>query len=349
MHQRKHLHIVCLFIVLILLQSEIACNNSTALYKETFPAMSTYVTVGIYTDVLPDWQTIKQKASTEALLFDHRLPESPLFSLNNEGSATLPPQLTAIVQQALDLAENSGGAFDPTILPLLNLWEFETGGRVPIYKEIRKVLPLINYKRVIIQKNNQISIAPQMGLDLGGIAKGAVVDFMAHYLSGQGYTNYMIDAGGDLLLSGAKPDGNPWKIAVRHPRYASQEENDHDRRSSKAFLCIIEIDSSQTNKAIVTSGDYERFFIQNGKRYHHIIDPHTGYPAAELVSVTVIADNCTIADGLATAAFVLGFKKGLSFLEQRQGVEALLIRETNHMLEAAQTSGFPLSPEDLML
>ncbi len=350
MQKKKYLYLVYLIALLILFQSEIACNNSAVLYKETFPTMSTFMTVGIYTDNIPDWKIIKQKVTAEALLYDHRSLQSPLFLVQKTGHATLPPQMIAVIQEAIDLAEASKGAFDPTILPLLRLWEFETGGRVPSYHEISEVLPLIDYKKVTIQNNNQIRIAPQMGLDLGGIAKGAVVDFLAGFLSQQGYTNYIIDAGGDLFLSGVKPDGTPWKVAIRHPRYAEQQrEHNQDNTSHKMFACIIEIDCSQQDKAIVTSGDYERFFIQNGKRYHHILDPHTGYPATELVSVTVIADRCSTADALATAAFVLGYEKGLRFLEQQPGVEALLIRERNDELEAVKTSGFPLLPQDLML
>jgi thiamine biosynthesis lipoprotein len=333
----------------MLFHTETGCRSDAVLYKDTFPTMSTFMTVGIYAHAVPDWTTIREKTISEALLYDYRSEQSPLFSLNNEGEALFPNRMITVIKQALDLAEASGGAFDPTIYPLLRLWQFETGGKVPSHQEITEILPLIDYTKVTLYNDDHVSIAPQMGLDLGGIAKGAVVDYLGDYLTTQGYTDYIVDAGGDLLVSGAKPDGTPWKIAVRHPRYTRRQENNQNSISHKRFACIIELDCSQSKKAIVTSGDYERFFIQNGRRYHHIIDPHTGYPATDLVSVTVIADNCTIADGLATAAFALGYRKGLEFLEQQQRVEALLIREKNHRLEAAQTSGFPLHPQDLML
>jgi thiamine biosynthesis lipoprotein len=331
-----------LFLILPVLFSFSDCRESLSLYKKTFTTMSTYMSVGIYAAQAPDWPDIEQQVAKWAREYNHRLPGTPIYLLNRTGTSKLPPYLVRVLKLALKIAHDSNGAFDPTILPLLKLWDFDEGGRLPPLAEIKKAMPLVNYKKVRIDPDNTVHLPAGMGLDLGGIAKGAVVDFLSGRLGAKGYTNYLIDAGGDLLLVGSKPDGSPWKIAIRHPRY-TEGKGDPD------FMCVLSIDTSQKNKAVVTSGDYERFFFRNGKRYHHIIDPSTGYPASGLVSVTVIADTCAEADALATAAFVLGPEKAKDFIENHPGAEALFIREKNNTLRAAKTSGFPVKLSDLRL
>jgi thiamine biosynthesis lipoprotein len=304
--------------------------------------MSTFMSLSIYADSKPDWAGLHELVRNRANEYDHRMPQSPLYTLNHTGNATLPPHMAGVLKLALTIAQESGGAFDPTVLPLLRLWDFDAGGRLPPQREIANALALVDYTKVRISADNRVGLPAGMGLDLGGIAKGAVVDFLSDHLVRQGYQSYIIDAGGDLLLAGNKPDGGPWKIGIRHPRYAEDP-------TRPEFVCIIQVDTSQKNIAVVTSGDYERFFFVNGNRYHHIINPHTGYPPVDMVSVTIIADTCTLADALATAAFVLGFEKAQEFIERYPHAEGLFIREKNNVLEAAKTSEFPVSLTDLRL
>lgn len=304
--------------------------------------MSTVMNLSIYANGTPDWTDIRQLVKTRADEYDHRIPQSPFYTLNHTGNVTLAPRTAEVFKLALDIARASNGAFDPTIEQVLRLWDFDSGGRLPSQREIADVLPLVDYKKVRISDTGMVSLPSGMGVDLGGIAKGAVVDDLSASLAGRGYRSYIIDAGGDLLLAGSKPDGTPWRIGIRHPRYAEDP-------SRPEFVCIIPVDTSQKNRAVVTSGDYERFFFVEGKRYHHIIDPHTGYPPADMVSVTIIADTCAQADALATAAFVLGYEKAREFIENYPHVEGLFIKEKNNKLEAAVTSGFPVQPADLHL
>jgi thiamine biosynthesis lipoprotein len=174
-----------------------------------------------------------------------------------------------------------------------------------------------------------VELGPGQGFDLGGIAKGAVVDSVADYLQGQGYPDFLIDAGGDILVSGLKQGRDPWRIAIRHPR------------DSQAVLGVLSLGEKSLRIAVVTSGDYERYFESGGRRYHHILNPRTGYPAEGLVSVTVIAPDCTLADALSTAVFVLGPEEGLELLSKFTGCEGLLIAEGAGRLIAWRTPGFP--------
>jgi thiamine biosynthesis lipoprotein len=260
------------------------------LYRESRLAMSTTLTVVASSRSAPEWDPLFEAADHRAWEFDHRYPDSPLGELNRRGSAVLPPEVYSVVSEAVVIATLSDGAFDPTILPLTSLWSFDTGGRLPDPAEIREALPRVDYRRIDLEPQGRVSLPSGFGLDLGGIAKGAVVDLLAA----------LLDVKGEKL-------------------------------------------------AVVTSGDYERYFEKNGRRYHHILDPRTGYPAEGLVSVTVIAPSCTMADGLATAVFVLGARRGLALLESLPGAEGLVLSEAPGGLSAAVTSGFPLSVDQLSL
>jgi len=215
-----------------------------------------------------------------------------------------------VVEKAIHFSEISEGSFDVTVAPLLELWGFGTGEHsVPTEEEIKEVLPLVDYKKIEIEEDNLTVFLQEegMAIDLGGIAKGYIVDHTIEYLERQGAESAFVDAG-DIRVLGERPDETPWKIGVRHPR---QRED---------LIAVIPV----SDESIDTSGDYERFFIEDGKRYHHIIDPHTGKPTREMLSVTVVSPDCVAADTLSTAAFVLGPEKGLELLEELPEVEGLL-------------------------
>jgi thiamine biosynthesis lipoprotein len=295
--------------------------------RQTRFAMSTTLTILL--SRTPDWQELFDFADRMARLFDHRLEDSPIATLNREGEARPPREVLEVLRTAQAVAEASEGAFDPTILALTELWAFDTGGRLPAAGRIEQALRRVDYRRLVIEADGRVSLPEGFGLDLGGIAKGAVVDLLADHLSRLGYEDFLIDAGGDILVSGLKQGRTPWRIAIRHPR------------DSQAMLGVLELGQRGGRIAVVTSGDYERFFEKDGVRYHHILDPHTGYPARKLASVTVIAPACGLADALATAAFVLGPEKGLELLGEFPGVEGLLVAEREGRLAAWKTGGFP--------
>jgi thiamine biosynthesis lipoprotein len=321
--------------ILLLLMAVSACRPG--LYKDTRRSMSTYLTVIVAAERPPDWEKLFALADAQAARFDYRREQSPLWRLNREGKAVLDAESAAVLRSALEIAEASGGAFDPTLLPVTELWAFETGGRLPAPEQIRAALARTGFREVALKPGGEAALPAGFGLDLGGIAKGAVVDLLAGRMLNDGQTDFLIEAGGDILVSGRKPGGDPWVIAIRHPR------------KDGALLGMLRLGSESERSAVVTSGDYERYFERNGVRYHHILNPATGAPARGLASVTVIAPTATEADGLATAAFVLGMDKGLQFLEEREHVEGLLIEEAGGDLRAAVTGGFPLSPQELAL
>ncbi|MBA7474563.1 FAD:protein FMN transferase [subsurface metagenome] len=299
--------------------------------------MSTLVTVLVSGAAQPDWQELYSRAENEAAIFDHRLPGSPLKELNEGGSPDLPAKLIKLLRLAMEIAEKSGGAFDPTILPLINLWNFDSGGELPPKEEILAARKMVDYRLVNIDAQGAVELPPGFGFDLGGIAKGAVVDEIADYLKEEGYKDFLIDAGGDILVSGLKRGRESWSIGIRDPR------------GKEKLLGLLHLGGKGETRAVVTSGDYERYFEYEGKRYHHILDPHSGYPAGSSISVTVIAATCARADGLATAAFVLGPDQGLELLEELPGVEGMIIAEdmsgSREYLMLA-TSAFPLPTEE---
>ncbi len=223
------------------------------------------------------------------------------------------PETMEATRYALDCADLCEGAYDPTIAPLIEIWGFQGECfRVPSTEEIEDSGSLIGYTLVEIDTAGRKIFLPRpgMALDLGGIAKGYIVDRGLELLSRAGIGHALINAGGDIGILGSKPDGSPWRIGVKHPR----REGD-----------IIAVISWSQKGAVVTSGDYERYFEMEGMRYHHILDPGSGYPSRVLISATVTAPTVVEADALATAIMVMGPQRGLALVESLPGVEALLI------------------------
>lgn len=234
------------------------------------------------------------------------------------GKVTVSPEVIEVVETAVKVARLSGGAFDPTVGVLGALWDF--GGesaRVPEKKELEKVLLLVDYTRIIIDPDRRLlSLGTEsMRLDLGGIAKGYIVMKAVQILEAQGVRWGIIRAGGDMVVfqeDKELPGAEPFTIGIQHPR-----------ESGKLLGAIRLIDG-----AFATSGDYERFFIKGDERYHHILDPATGYPARGSRSVTIIAASPadpTMADGLSTAVFVMGPTKGMALIESIDGVEGVIV------------------------
>jgi thiamine biosynthesis lipoprotein len=235
------------------------------------------------------------------------------------------PEVTAIVRRSLDYAEATTGLFDITIGSLIDLWGIGTEQEhVPAETELGEVLRLINYRDVELQGERGIRLRyPEMALDLGGIAKGYSIDRAIEVLRAHHVSSGLLNAGGDICCIGLKPDGKPWRIGIQHPREKS------------TMAGIIELKEG----AVVTSGDYERYFIHQDTRYHHIFDPETGMPVRECQSVTILADTAERADVLATAVFIMGPEQGKTFLEHQAGVEGMIIRADG---ERVMSSGFSM-------
>jgi thiamine biosynthesis lipoprotein len=259
-------------------------------------------------------------------LLDRHHPGSEVTHINRAAGwepVPVSPETLLIIEQALEFAVLTGGAFDITVGPLLRLWRFtDGGGQVPPEESLLAAAALVDFRQIEVDRLAGSVFLRKNGaeIDLGGIAKGFVVDRAGEVLRRFGVTSASVDAGGDIRLIGAKPDGSPWRIGVRHPR---------ERRG---IIAILELRDS----AVVTSGDYERYFLFEGTRYHHLLDPATGRPAGGLVSVTVVAPEAMTADALSTAVFVLGRERGLELIESLPGIEALLVTAE---LEVVYSSG----------
>ena len=247
----------------------------------------------------------------EDLMTDWR--PSPLMELNaaaGQGPVEVAPELAALISRGLRFGELTGGAFDITYAGAGKLWDFKRQPPVvPDEEAVRAALAHVGYRRVRVDlEKSTVDLPEGMRLGLGGIAKGYGVDRAMAVLLDRGIEHGIVSAGGDLKVLGRK-FGKPWEIAIRHPR---------DRERVLAVLPV-------SNTCVMTSGDYERFFEHEGKRYHHILDPRTGFPATGCMSATVVAQDAADADSLATAMCVLGPKKGLALVEDLPRVEALLV------------------------
>jgi thiamine biosynthesis lipoprotein len=227
------------------------------------------------------------------------------------------PDVLEVVQQGLAYSRAGDGAYDITVDPLVALWGIGTArARVPTPEEIRRALGLISYRNVVVDpKASTVFLKrPGMGLDLGSIAKGYAADEVARVLRARDVNSALIDLGGNVLTMGTKPDGSRWRIGIQNPEEA---------RGTK--IGYVEI----AGGSVTTAGTYERFFEQDGKRYFHILDAQTGYPAWNgLAAVAIVAGDSLSADGYDTLVFTLGLEHGRLFVESTQGkIEAVFITE----------------------
>ena len=250
-------------------------------------------------------------ASEVSRINKQALSEGKRASGLKEGWIPISSELFSLLEEAVRLSNLTKGCFDVTIYPLWKIWKFEGENiEVPSKRGIERALELVAYKNMILQ-DGKIKFAKKgMGIDLGGIAKGYAVDAAINVLKEKNVKSAMVNAGGDIYVLGRK-QGKPWRIGIRHPRKEGE------------ILGIVEVE----DRAIVTSGDYERFFFTEGKRYHHIVNPKTGYPAEECQSVTIVAKKATFADGLATGVFVLGPKEGMALIESLEEVEGVIVNK----------------------
>ncbi len=231
-----------------------------------------------------------------------------------------------LIERAMEITQQTDGGFDITVGALEALWGFKDElPHLPQEKEIALALRSVGRQHMAI-RDSSIFLDKGCIIDLGGISKGHAVDRVVHILKKSGIPAGVVDAGGDLRVFGKKPDGKKWTIAIKHPL------------KQEGLLGSFELDSG----AVATSGNYERSFMEKGTRYHHIIDPRTGYPADRCVSVTVLAPDALTADALATGIFVLGPESGMELAESIPGVEAAIVFLKNGTMEMLTSRGFCL-------
>lgn len=294
-----------LMVVLLLLSG---CSQSREIHKNLF-AMDTYMELTAYGSSA---ESALEQAQQELLRLDAMLDrkgEGELARINQEGEGSVSAETAEILSAALQLAEKTEGAFDPTVGSLMDAWGFYNGQmRVPEKSELAQALEQVGYEKVSL-KDNTVNTNGTL-LDLGGIAKGYAGDRLCQILRQAGITSAILSLGGNVQTVGKKPDGSLWQVAVADPE------------QPKEYACSLAVE----DQAVITSGGYQRRMIQSGREYHHILDPKTGQPAdTGLLSVTVVGDCGMICDALSTALYVMGLEQGTAYWREQGGFEAIFI------------------------
>ncbi len=250
-------------------------------------------------------------------LFWEENPNGPVFRWNHSpGEMPLPREVAELLRRSLVYSRESGGAFDVTIKPVLDLYPFgREHPRPPSIDRITRRLSRVGWQFLKPDSGGVVRKAyPDVQVALGGVAKGYAVDRAVQVLRNQGIRQAIVNAGGDLYCLGNKA-GRPWVVGVRHPRKSAE------------VIAVLRLQ----NRAVATSGDYQRFFWYQEKRYHHILDPRTGRPARKAQSATVVAPTTEQADALATALFVLGPRQGLKWIDRMPEIEAMVVDSAGTM------------------
>ena len=242
-----------------------------------------------------------------------------------------------VMQTAAQVYVLSEGAWDATVNPLVDLWGFGRSGRrdrAPSPEAITALLAEVGFDAIEIRAHGALVKRRRgVSLDLSSIAKGYGVDALAEVLRRSGFTDFLVEIGGETFAAGKRRDGKPWRVGISRPTPDARIDDLH------AVLTL-------QDQALATSGDYRNFFIHEGVRYAHILDPRNGYPVAnQVVSASVLAPDCTLADGLATAILVMGKDQGLALLERLPMVEGLIVAQRpDGALENHASSGFRAEP-----
>ena len=276
-------------------------DEETEASKDLF-AMDTYMTLTAYGEHA---QEAVDKAAERVEALDALLStgneDSEIYQLNQNGEATLSEEGGYLVERALELYKKTEGAFDIAIYPVMQAWGFPTQDyHVPDDDTLKEKLALADASKVNYNKDTRKIFFDQDGMeiDLGGIAKGYTSSQIMQIYQDCGVTSGLVNLGGNVQALGCKTDGSKWRVAIQSPD------------DTEAYLGILELE----DQAVITSGGYERYFEEDGVTYHHIIDPATGYPAdSGLISVTIVSDDGTLADGLSTSLFIMGEEKAAQF------------------------------------
>lgn len=281
-------------------------QKSGSYYEKSFFALDTLITIKIYDshsrteEDVNDIIDYLKRFEKIVNFYDSKSELSRLNQAISKGAALsgypVSETLEKLLVLSLKMSRETRGKFDFTVGSLMKLWDFAHGGRLPDSREIDKVLQNVSYKKVTVS-DGKVFAPPGVVIDLGGIAKGYAMDAAMKMLKAKGYHNFLINSVSSTVVSGSRK-GEDFRVGIENPR-------------GKGLIAIVR---AKDGESISTSGDYQKFFEYKGKRYHHLIDPETGYPASELASVTVVSRNSAAEnDALSTAIFVMGKEKGLQF------------------------------------
>lgn len=340
---RKNLgfRILLLTTYYLLLTFSTGCGDKKQVFSNTQVLMGTIAEIKVIDDDhVRAKETIKRcferiKDIENKMSFSN--PESELSILNrNTGKKMeVSKDLFYVLEKSLAYSKLSDGAFDVTIGPLVELWGFNEGKNIiPSIDKIAQKTMLVDYQQVKLNpQKREVLLGEEikgMKIDLGAVAKGYAVEEAMEIIKEAGIKNALVDIGRNIKVIGKNPYGKIWKIGIQHPRKANE------------VLSVLSLE----NIAVATSGDYEHFFIHRGQRYHHILDPKSGYPPDICISVTIITPSAMIADILSTAVFVLGEVAGMDLIEKLDTVEGVIvtdsgIRVSSGLKDKIKLSKFP--------
>lgn len=292
------------------------CQKEKQIIENTNLKLGTIVSIKIFNSndekLIPNINNIIDNIENK---MSRNIKESELNKINDlkaNEELNISNDTKNVISKGLYYSNLSKGNFDISIEPLVSLWGIGTESeKIPTDNEISDVITKINYNSIKLKDNTISKSNDFTSLDLGGIAKGYAADEIKSFLLKNGVDKALISLGGNVQAVGSNLEDKPWKVGIKNP--LSQES------SIVGYVKVID-------KSVVTSGIYERFFIKNDKRYHHILDPHTGYPYNnEIYGVTIISDNSIDGDALSTITFSYGIKKGLKFINNLDNTEAIFI------------------------
>lgn len=254
--------------------------------------------------------------------------KSEVYALNEQGNLQATDDLAELILRGKEIYQETDGLFDDTIYPVMKLWGFPTGNyHVPTAAEVQKKLALVDGNKVEIQTRDSdekgrdskekakfVTLGADQQIDFGGIAKGYTGQKLAELFQEYGVSSALVSLGGNIQAIGTKPDGSSWKVGIRDPKGGQQD-----------YIGVLSVE----NQAVVTSGGYERYFEEDGETYIHIINPRTGYPAdGDLLSVTIVSKDGTLADGMSTALYIMGYEKACQFWRQhREEFNVILVTD----------------------
>lgn len=321
---KKYLTLLCALVLLLVLGG---CSRESEPVSKANFLLDTYVQITLYDD---------SDISVIDLAFQEITRLEDMLSVNREGSeldqlakaagkewVEISPETQEVLLLAKEYTELSGGLFDVTSGPLIDLWDINNGGHYPTQAELDTVLPLISSEDLLIEDGRAYLAREGMEANLGAIAKGYIADKVKELLLDQGVESAIIDLGRNVLLIGTKPDGSNFNVGVQDPNEA------------QGVLLGL---ASTADTSVVTSGINERYFTYEGVDYHHILDPFTGFPADnDLASVTILSTSSAQGDALSTTCLLLGVEKGMELIESLEGVEAFFIARDG---STTMSSGF---------
>lgn len=296
------------------------CKNNKQVFSKTQVLMGTIAEIKIIDDDPHRAEEVIKKCFDRIKEIEDTMsfqdPKSELSFLNQQAGKKIKvsKDLFYVLEKSLNYAKISDGAFDVTIGPLTELWGFnENKGIIPSQDKIAQRAVLVDYRWVELNAKKREVFLQQKGMkiDLGGVAKGYAVEEAIDIIKEAGIKDALVDIGRNIKVIGRNPYGKIWKIGLQHPRQPQE------------ILSILPLE----NTAVATSGDYEHFFIHQGRRYHHIIDPKSGYPTNACISVTIITPSAMIADILSTTVFVLGEEAGMNLIERLDTVEGIIVTD----------------------